>query len=89
MTSRDIRFTCHGLSLPSPFQDVSYHLGLWMHGEPVEGYNCDFQTYYGRDTWEMVEEALRELLPQWEPQEGVWQAESFIIKMTSFIIKIT
>ncbi|KAL4375014.1 uncharacterized protein DS421_5g161140 [Arachis hypogaea] len=38
--------------------DVSYYLGLQTHGESVGGCSRDFQTYYGHDTWEMIEEAL-------------------------------
>ncbi|MED6211393.1 hypothetical protein PIB30_073280 [Stylosanthes scabra] len=40
------------------FDDVAYHLGLRTDGDPVGDCVRDFQQWYGRPMWGMVEELL-------------------------------
>ncbi|MED6118549.1 hypothetical protein PIB30_003765 [Stylosanthes scabra] len=59
-------------------QDVAYHLGLCTDGKLVGGCVRDFQQWYGRSTWGMVEE----LLGARPPMRGGGKNEYAAIKMT-------
>ncbi|QHO40641.1 uncharacterized protein DS421_5g138880 [Arachis hypogaea] len=62
-------------------QNIAYHLRLHAHGEPADGCFWDFHTWYGSETWELVEQLLG-VRPPAVQQQGAKRKESFSLKLT-------
>ncbi|QHO48546.1 uncharacterized protein DS421_1g06350 [Arachis hypogaea] len=62
-------------------QDVAYHLGMRVNGEPVGSCFRDFQTWYHTGAWELVE-CLLGAKPLAVVQQGAQRREAFSLKLT-------
>ncbi|MED6183441.1 hypothetical protein PIB30_037954 [Stylosanthes scabra] len=72
-----VMLTDFHFDLPPLGEDVSYHLGLCIHGDPVGGAIRDFETYYQQPTWTWVEQLLG-ARPEQNPEA---RKDSFSLKM--------